>query len=44
MQRPMKLAVGIPAIDDVDALWCPMVSLARFGADRLPTQRDLIGP
>ena len=39
----MKLAVSFPAIDGVDAFRSPMIPLAGLGADRLATQRDLVG-
>lgn len=43
VQRAVKLAVGVPAIDNVHAFRRPMVSLPCLRPDRLPSERDLVG-
>lgn len=42
VNRPIKLAVLVPAVEDVLTLGGPVISLLRFRASRVATQRDFV--
>jgi len=42
MQRAMEFALGVSAVDDVNAFRCSMIALSSLRPDRVSAQRNLV--